>query len=268
MCAHLDLAHCLFKVRKLKQAEEQLRAAIACNPTHREGIVRLARLKMWTGHAAEAASIIRGALQNIPLDVELGALFLSAALGCGERNLIEEASALSNQFQVQGERYARLETARAQYLLWCDETDTGREELSRLAALERGPFEAVVAFAELLMSEKKTSYARHHLHRALAAAPEHPRVLTLLSRTYLEPAGSYEPDFAVQLALKACQNSEWLNLQAMHDLAEAYYHLGDKMSALLVASRAKSLGDQSPGTFRHSKNLEDLIESLSSGTQA
>jgi predicted Zn-dependent protease len=223
---------------------------------------------MWTGQALEAATVIRGALKDIPLDVELAALFLSAAIESGDRSLIEEASSLSTQFQVHGDRYARLETARAQYLLWCDEAETGREELTRLAALERGPFEAVVAFAELLMSEKKMSYARHHLHRALSAAPEHPRVLTLLSQTYLEPGGLYEPDFAVQLALKACQNSEWLNLQAMHDLAEAYYHLGDKMSALLVASRAKSLGDQSPGTFRHSKNLEQLIESLSTGTQA
>jgi hypothetical protein len=54
----------------------------------------------------------------------------------------------------------------------------------------------------------------------------------------------------------------------MHLLAEAYYHSGDKISALVVASKAKQAGTRLMGTYRDVRMLDELIESLSAGTQA
>lgn len=268
VCAHLDLAHCLFKARKITEAEYHLRQAISINPSHREGYLRLARLQLWIGHATEAAWTIHAALQQVEPDPELIALYLTAVLERGGHwTLVDDAVDSATRIEVAGAKYPRFETALALLAKYRGDTPHARAELARLASMERGPFEAVIAFAELLLTEHKTAYARHHLHRALSVAPEHPKVLYLLALTYLEPGPLFQPQFAVQLSLKACQQTAWLNPRAMHVLAESYLQSGDKMSALLVASRAKDQGSRMLSTYSDSKDLEELIENLSSGTQ-
>jgi len=78
----------------------------------------------------------------------------------------------------------------------------------------------------------------------------------------------YNGEYAKQLAIGACQLTNWSSPREMHLLAEAYYHTGDKISALVVASKAKQAGTRLMGTYRDVRVLEQLIESLSSGTQA
>jgi predicted Zn-dependent protease len=143
-----------------------------------------------------------------------------------------------------------------------------RDDLASLANRDRGPFEAVVAFAHVLLEEGKTAYARHHLHRALTVSPEHPKVLRLLALSYLQPGQSFEPDYAIQLATRACQATGWSGMHEMHTLARAYALAGDKVSALLIASKAKDAGRNLLGIYPEVQSLEQLIHSLSSGTQA
>jgi hypothetical protein len=54
----------------------------------------------------------------------------------------------------------------------------------------------------------------------------------------------------------------------MHTLAEAYALSGDKMSALLIATKAKDTGGRLLGSYRDAKHLDKLIQRLSVGTQA
>jgi len=54
----------------------------------------------------------------------------------------------------------------------------------------------------------------------------------------------------------------------MHTLAQAYVATGDKVSALLIASKARDTGRRLLGSFPDSGQLDRLIERLSTGTQA
>src|SRR5690349_4984533 len=60
--ARLDLAYCLFKNRKLVEAEEQLRYVTTNSPKLREGHMRLARLQLWMGQTLDAAWTMRRAM--------------------------------------------------------------------------------------------------------------------------------------------------------------------------------------------------------------
>ena len=47
-------------------------------------------------------------------------------------------------------------------------------------------------------------------------------------------------------------------------LAETYYHLDDRISALIIAQKAKEEGSRLMGTYRDAAVLDRLIEHLSS----
>jgi predicted Zn-dependent protease len=144
----------------------------------------------------------------------------------------------------------------------------GRDQLAKLVAHSEIPVVALTAFAEVLVKEGQSDLARQQLKRAMLMAPDCPRVLSLLAQTYLCSGENYNSEYAIQLATSACQNSQWLSPREMHVLAEAHYHSGDKMSALLIASRAKQAGSKLLGAYRDNKSLERLIQDLSSGTLA
>lgn len=267
--ALLDLSHCLFRLRRFEEAEQTLRQASVAAPGEREVYLRLARLQLWLGHFAEAAWTVRSCLQKVGPDPELTTIFLSAVVeGGGAPHLVQEAKELLKDLHYEPEAFPRLEVARLRLeLILCDSV-AARDELGKLATADKGPFDAVVSFAQVLLSEGKLAYARHHLHRALSVSPEHPRVLRLLARSYLETGIFFEPDYAVQLALKACQATGWKGVREMHVLAQAYVASGDKISALLIASKAKDTGRKLLGTCPEARKLEQLIEQLSTGTQA
>lgn len=261
--AKLDLSHCLFKSRKIRESESYLRDVICRSPETREAYVRLARLKLWIGHATEAAWVIKNGLQFIPVDPELAALFSHAAADSGMGYLIREALEINSKIS---DIHPRLEAGKARLALLAGVETDAEEKLIELATSEGGPFEAVVPFAESLLQEGKIAEARYHLHRALSVASDHPRVLSMLARTYLFDSEIFDPGFALQLALRACQNCEWSSPFEMHVLANAYIHTGDKVSALLVASRAKEEGEKLLGVYKEQGTLNKLIEKLSSET--
>jgi predicted Zn-dependent protease len=267
--AMLDLSHCLFRLRRLDEAEAVLRRAVNTSPADREAYVRLARLQLWLGYGTEAAWTMRNCLQRIAGDPELVSILLTAIVESGGVSyLIGEAKDHLASFHAEPEAYPRLEVARARFEMTVGDYQKGREHLSHLASLSRGPFDAVVAFAEVLLMEGKVAYARHHLHRALIVAPEHPRVLAFLARSYLTEGAFFDPEAAMELATKACQATGWRGVHEMHVLARAYALMDDKVSALLVASKAKDTGRRLLGSYRDAKDLDHLIQSLSAGTQA
>jgi uncharacterized protein HemY len=269
MNALLDLSHCLFRLKNFEQAERYLRQASVVSKNEREPYVRLARLQLWLGHSVEAAWTVRTALSSLPADPELVTLFVTAAIESGGVGpLLTEARDLLREMHCEPEAAPRLEVARIRLKMQDGDLGEARDDLAALANKDRGPFEAVVAFAHVLLDEGKTAYARHHLHRALTVSSEHPKVLRLLSLSYLQAGHYFEPEYAIQLATRACQATGWAGMHEMHTLARAYALSGDKVSALLIASKAKEAGRNLLGIYPEVQSLEKLIHSLSSGTQA
>lgn len=267
--ALLDLSHCAFRLKNFEEAEFALRQAIASNPRERETYVRLARLQLWLGYATEAAWTMRACLSKVPADPELVTIFITAVVDSGGVSyLVEEAREALRLLHYEVEAYPRLEVARVRLELMVGASECAREDLAKLASLDRGPFDAVVSYAQVLLDEGKTAYARHHLHRALIVSSENPRVLRLLAMSYLKEGVFFEPEYAVQLATLACQYTAWKGIHEMHTLAEAYALSGDKMSALLIATKAKDTGGRLLGSYRDAKHLDSLIQRLSVGTQA
>jgi tetratricopeptide (TPR) repeat protein len=267
--ALLDLSHCLFRLKKFDHAERYLRQASVVAPNHREPYLRLARLQLWLGHSIEAAWTVRSALNSLPADPELVTLFVTAAVESGGvGRLVTEAQELLRNLHCEPEAAPRLEVARARLAIQLGDLGEARDDLAALANKDRGPFEAVIAFAQVLLDEGKTAYARHHLHRSLRVSPEHPRVLRMLALSYVQPGPSFDPEHAIALATKACQATGWCGIHEMYVLAKSYALAGDKISALLVASKAQDTGRSLLSIYPEFKNIERLIDSLSSGTQA
>lgn len=273
-CARLDLSYCLFKTGKLDSAEEELKRVINSLPRSREGYVRLARLQMWRGQSLEAAWTMRRAQRSTSLDSDMACLFLYAALDArAPQYLIQEAlravdSASGGEVETQ-----KVQALRARACLLVKKPQSvefgqARTELAQIAANVDAPFEASLIFAEMLIEEGKIAHARRLLRRSLHVAADYPRLLSLLAESYLRSGPFYNPEYAKQLATSACQSAAWASPREMHVLAEAYYHVGDKISALVIASKAKDLGSKLLGTYTHARTLDALIDNLASGTQA
>lgn len=273
-CARLDLAYCLFRLGKLEAAEEELQKVVSLVPNSREAQLRLARLQLWRGESLQAAWTMRRALRNIAPDAEIACLFLGSAIDArAPRYLLEEALRALQSAQTGDESDVRANAfiARAQMILrkvGTPEYQLARTQLAQIASRPGAPFESVIAFGEVLIEEGKVALARRLLRRALHSSSEYPRLLSLLAETYLRSGTFYNADYARQLATTACQKTSWTSPREMHILAEAFYHCGDKISALVVASKAKELGSRLLGSYTHSRTLDDLISNLSTGTQA
>jgi Tfp pilus assembly protein PilF len=268
-CARIDLAYCLFRQQKFEAAEGQLRLVISQLPRAREAYDRLAKLHMWTGNYLEAAWTYRRALQHIPGDAEFIAGFLQSVLeNGGPGYLVREAQRVLLTLDSRELGQPKVVVARALLAIHNGEYDEGERMLTDLLSQSAIPIDIFVYYAQLLQQQGKVANARRYLRIALEISPNNPRVLSLFAQTYLQPGAFYNPTFALQLATTAAQNTGWLSPWAMHTLAEAYYHEGDKMAALIMASKAKDVGNQRLGAYREEKNLDQLIESLSEGTLA
>lgn len=270
LCARLDLAYCLFKAQKFEEAEKHLRTVTAQLPTSREAFLRLGKLQQWTGRTLDAAWTMRRALKSVGLDEEILAFFLLAVLeNEGPAYMLREAIDYVHALPEPGATNARLRAGlvRARF---SDprQKKSAQKELEQLACQPDAPLESIVLFAEALLAEGAIDAARQQLRRAMIIEPDHPRVLSLCAESYLKSGEFYNPDYARQLATSACQNSGWLSPREMHVLAESYFHTGDKVSALIMAEKAKQVGSRLLGEYRNVKNLERLIEELSTGTLA
>lgn len=263
--ARLDLSYCLFKMKKVTEAERELSAVVAEFPEHREAYIRLARIQLWVGRCTEASLILQKGAELFEGDAEISALLLFALIDQrAPRQQIVEAS---NRAKRAGEitpGHKLLRVAQARSLWYLGDREGGRTRSQALALEEPALFEAVVTYAEILLEEKRIDEAMRHMRRALQVSPNHPRVLSLLARAYLFDSENYNPEFSQQVAITACQSSSWASPRDMHILAEAYLRTGDRLSALMTASRAKDIGAQSKREYAHEGTLDKLIEDLMS----
>ncbi len=268
LSASLDLAYCLFKSGAIEEAHRELKEIVAKNPKSREAYLRLSTVQMWIGQSLEAAWTLRRALRNIDPDGELVGSFLLAALeNGGPKYLLIEALNEAEKLVSHGLSHPKLNVALSKYKIFQGDRGLGKIELEALANENTATREAVLAYSELLLQEGKIEQSRQHLRRLMSGFSEHPRVLSLLAESYLKSGTFYNTDYAVQLATNACQKTNWSSAREMHVLAEAYFHAGDKIAAHLVASKAKDAGSKVLGTYPAAKNLDRLIESVSTGTQ-
>lgn len=266
--ALLDLSHCLFKLQRFDEAEVFLRQVTASFPEVREGYVRLARLQLWLGYATEALWTMRVCLQRIPVDPEIVTLFINAVVDSGaDASAVHEAHTILGRVHCDAGGFPGLEVARARLSFASSQCDDSRSDISRLASRDRGPFDAVVTFAEVLISEGKLAYARHHLHRAFTVAPEHPKVMRLLAVSYLHEGPFFEPEFAVQLAVRACQVTAWRGIHELYILAQAYVAHGDKAAALMVALQAKKIAGRLIGGHPGIEKLERFLQTATAESQ-
>ena len=264
LSARLDLSFCLFKLGKLEEAERNLRYVTLHARKSKKAFMRLARIQLWSGRSLEAAWTLRRALQQLPADKELAGLFLySVVENQGPLFLLQEAKAVAELCKDEDSTYLMYQTAIALYGFYFEEKQSGLRTLKEIVNSESAPLDAIIAYAEILLSKNESNEAKKILQRALKSEPNSPRVLTLLASTYLQAGDLKNADYAVQLALSACQNSAWLSPRELHVLAEAYAEAGDVISALIAANRSKQEGERLLGHYRHSKSLTSLIDSLS-----
>ncbi len=273
LCARLDYAFCLFKNGDFSRAEEQLQFAVSHAPNSREAQLRLAHFQIWCGYPLEAVWTLRRALRVIRPDKEIVATLLLASLeGNVPAYVLQEAEELSDKISLETDDMSfsahKLRAARARLRMLRGEYRPGRGELAALVCQSRTSVEAILLFAEVLIAEDKIAFARQQLRRALLLVPTHPRVLSLLAESYLRPGPFFNPDYAIQLATTACQHTGWMSAREMHILAQSFFAYGDKMAALLMASKAKQAGSKLLGAYPNVKSLDRLIEDLSSGTLA
>ena len=269
-CARLDLAYCYFKTRNFDHAEKHLRSVTVQVPTCTEAFLRLAKLQRWTGRPMEAAWTIRRALRECRLEADLVAeLMIAVVENGGPTYLVREALEGFQKLSHDQKIEPKVVAAKAKMsLLRGGDLDRSRAILGEICRRADCPIDAYILFAEILLLDDKISHCRHELKRALQIETDNPRVLSLIAESYLRSGPFYNPDYALQLSTSACQASGWRSPREMHILAESYYHVGDRMSALVIAGKAKDAGTKLLGEYKDVKNLERLIESLSSGTQA
>lgn len=266
--ALLDLSYCLFKQRKIAEAEKELRVVVASFPDHREAYIRLARIQLWVGRSADASFTLRRGAERFDADPEISALLLFALIDHrASRHLIGEATQLAKRAIEKVPGHKLLRVAQARCLFHTGERDRGRTLAQGLALEEPALFEAVVAYAEILLEEKKIDEGMLHLRRALHVSPAHPRVLSLMARAYLAESEHYNPDFCQQLATAACQSSAWSSPRDMQVLAEAYLRTGDRLAALITASKAKDMGNHPDGQAMPVGTLDKLLQTLMSESQ-
>ena len=267
--AHLDYAYCLFKQRKIRESEVELKKIIASYPELREGYIRLARLQMWLGRSGDASLTLRRGGQRFVFDADICALLLLTLIDQeASRYLIAEAIAKAKIAIKNSPDHKLLRIALARCAFYSGERERGKAQLAAFACEDPALFEAVLIYAEVLLLENKAEDSLRHLRRALQVSPNHPRVLSLIAKAYLADSPSCNPDFSQQLAIMACQSSAWISSRDLHQLAESYVVRGDKLSALVTASRAKEVGGQSHKAYEKVDVLDSLIKSLTSELQA
>lgn len=266
-CARIDMAYCMFKLGLIKEAKQALEYVIDFVPQSKEASLRLARLQIWLGDYFEAAWIMREVLKASPYEPEIVATMVLATLeNGGPTFLLEEALSAMQKLSGKTRSHPKLEVAKAYLEIKKGNYEKGRSILISNVNRKKVPIEGHIYLAELLIKERRIALARRQLKQALATDPRNPRVLSLLAETYLQPGPFFNPEYARQLATSASQNTNWLSQREMHVLAQAYYQLGDKMAALVIASKAKHVGQDRPSAYQASQDLDRFITRLSEGT--
>jgi Tfp pilus assembly protein PilF len=205
--ALLDYSHCLFKTGNFKDAQDGLRLAIARNSRRRDAYLRLARIQLWCGQLLDAAWTARRALQSIAVDSELLALFIIALVENGGPDYLLKEAEKAEGFLMSAERpHPLLDLAFLRLELFRQPCSDKFRNLEKMALAPGALFEAVLAYAEILLRKRRTIEARDQLRKVLQVVPNNPRVLSLLAESYLNDPSTSNPDYAVH-----CKRHRYLN---------------------------------------------------------
>lgn len=250
--ALLDLSFCKYKLRKVKEAESLLKEAVSLQPLLLEGWLRLGKLLLWVGKPNSAYKILKDILPKFPESEELWGITLYS----GTLIKADDALSLLEIRPVRGNSPVPPVALSLADIVFGDK-HSGRVFLTKLCSSDNPPIEALHAISEVLLSEENYGMAKHFLRRALYSSPENPTTLSLLSEVYLEERSGYE--YAVQLAQQACQVSGWQSPIFMNQLVRSHLAVGDRVSALLIASRALEISDEE---FNEREDLSKLVTEL------
>jgi tetratricopeptide (TPR) repeat protein len=264
--ASLDLAYCYQRLGRITQAEEVLKSIISEHPSLIEAYARFARVKLTLGKAADAVLVLRRAIVEQGFSTELVALLVNAYVENEllPRNVGAELREIVDGLSAEARKDTKLEVAIVRWQLK-DEPQSRAQHLETLKSLAEksgAHIDAIIAWAEELLADGKLEDARTQISRLVKANCEVARMYSLLAETYLADGTSFEPIYAVQHAVKACQLSGWASPRELHVLAESYYHAEDKMGALLVASKALDLGRKQIGVYPRTTRLQKLVDTL------
>lgn len=268
-CALMDQAYCLFKTKKFHSAIKKLKFVNKHLPESKESYLRLANIYKWIGNDIEATWLLRKAIKNFPNDEELTSMFVFAVLdSSAPDHLIEEAYAQISKFSTSKNHI--LNTARAALEYEYGEKEEARATLSKIACKLASNIPAKIYFSKILIEEGQYNFARINLTNALKLHPENPVILSLLAKTYQKESEDNDENlnYALQLATSATQNSGWLSPRELHTLAQIYLEFGDKVSALLIASKAQDISRKRSDSYVDSKQLNEFVTSLAGGTLA
>lgn len=258
----LKLGTALFHERKILDAEKELLKLLSIEPAHTSALTHLVKIYRWCGRDLEAAWLLHNSAKSSPLTEELQALFCLSVFDSGEDALWSDAEEIVSQFSLQTLNALRPQLALARY-----EQVMGRQgrSLDILMHILRMPIphpDAAVYASQICIKEQKFDQAKELLTQILKVVPDHPRSNSLFAELYLKSGENFNATFALQLALNSCKASGWISVREMRILAEAYYHAGEKFSALLVARRAKNVAESLVDNRELTQALDHLIESL------
>ena len=263
-CAMIDLARCLYADGKIGEAEQYLRQLVTKIPHSRTAHTTLFLLQLRSGQLLDAAWTMRRACRYIVPEPELIGLYLFCVVENGGPNfLLKEALQFADSTEGTGKGTPLMRAGRLRLKL--ERNGYPRNVLKELETLSDEHVDDVelsLLAADALLRGGKIASARRLLRTALQNDPTHPRVLSLFAETYLLAGSFYNPQFALQLASEACKRSGWKSPREMHILAEVFFHLGDTLSALATAERARQEGTRLLGTYRDASALERLISTL------
>lgn len=265
--AQMDLAYAYFKTGNVEKSVENLKSILRQIPDSKEAYIRLAYIYCWNGADSEAMWLLRNANKKFPDDMRIFYLFLLAlSESKAPQYLLEEIQAIETL--KSSDSLSACNNALVKYLTGFHKE--GRNLLTAAACNENALLGVKIVLAKILIHEGKECLARLHLNHALKISPEYPRTLSLLAKTYFMEYQQNQSDeslnFALQLAIKAAQNSFWNSPRELHILAEIYHAFGDKASALLMASKAQDLYSRRSDIYLHDSSLDEFVTSLASGT--
>jgi predicted Zn-dependent protease len=263
--AKLDLSYCLFQLGKIDESQQILKNLIYKKEISKMAYRRLIKQQILLGNYIEAAWSARRALQEFKGDAYFESYFIFAVVeNPVPSHLLQELKDLCGSNSSSEYESALRMTGQAVYELALGKKERASKIFAQVLLKPHSPFEAYLYYGQMLLKENEIMHARKYLRIAMQIQPNSPKVLALFAETYLKPGIFYRPEFAAQLAISAAQKSFWQNPWILEALATAYHASGDKMSALVIASKAQAICKHVHGFDTQTKSLDRLINYLRS----
>jgi predicted Zn-dependent protease len=143
-------------------------------------------------------------------------------------------SSLRKEHPFDSKEQLVLDTALAAYEFRFGDSMLADRILARVLATGEAPTEAILMKAERYFEQQRGAAARELLDRVVQMEPRDPRPLALLSRLYLCFDEEEGAPWALALAKRACELSEWQNPSCLQLIAECYEALDDKNAFELI----------------------------------